>query len=209
MPSAESPDSLYPAWVRYFGPERESVFDKALDLALDNSGNIYVTGTSDGDYLTVKYTSAGRVSWLAHYAGPAYSNDIATTVAVDNAGNVLVSGFSSGTDGDSDYECLTVKYDSSGNELWVAVYDANTTYTEGYDRVSLGSDSAGSVYLTATNRHFLVRYDADGVELWARQISRAMSVVALALDNAGSVYVSGEGSNTTMDYIATARFNAA
>ena len=40
MPSAESPDSLYPAWVRYFGPERESVFDKALDLALDNSGNI-------------------------------------------------------------------------------------------------------------------------------------------------------------------------
>ncbi|MEO0099011.1 MAG: SBBP repeat-containing protein, partial [candidate division WOR-3 bacterium] len=66
------PTLLFPqAWVaRYNGPA--NLDDEAHGLAVDNSGNVYVTGYANGygevlDYGTVKYNANGTQLWSAIY----------------------------------------------------------------------------------------------------------------------------------------------
>src|SRR5689334_19547988 len=103
-------------WIaRYNGPG--NFFDEPADLAIDNAGNVYVTGYSgnaggNDDYATIKYNSAGVVQWVSRYNGPNDSTDAATSLAVDAAGNVYVTGRSAGIGSELDY--ATIKYNSAG-----------------------------------------------------------------------------------------------
>jgi hypothetical protein len=66
--------------------------DQANDIAMDNAGNIYVTGTSSYGYATVKYNSSGVLQWTARYQGNYYIYNEAFSVTADNSGNVYVTG---------------------------------------------------------------------------------------------------------------------
>lgn len=114
-------------WVaRYSGPAND--YDAASALVVDESGNVYVTGASAGlggntDYATIKYAPDGTRLWVARYDGGYI--DHAQALAVDESGNVYVSGesFGEGHAWSYAYDYATVKYDSLGNQLWVARYD--------------------------------------------------------------------------------------
>src|SRR5437667_4094418 len=112
-------------WVaRYNGPGNG--VDRPAAIAIDTSGNVYVTGTSLGsdtgnDYTTIKYDSAGQEVWVARYNGPANDDDQAYAIALDASGNVYVTGESLGLD--TGYDYATVKYNAAGQEQWVARYD--------------------------------------------------------------------------------------
>ena len=99
-------------WVaRYNGPPGNDI-DEAAAIAIDDSGNVYVTGKSIGtdtvfDFATVKYDSGGQEDWVVRYNGPGNEIDQAVGIAVDGSGNVYVTGSSYG-DGNSDY--TTIKY---------------------------------------------------------------------------------------------------
>mgnify|MGYP000560099988 CR=1 FL=1 len=88
-------------WVaRYNGPQNYD--DWATALAVDDSGNVYVTGWTYGsgtyyDYATVKYNSDGVEQWVIRYDGPEDSHDKPIAIAVDGSGNVYVSGNSEGS----------------------------------------------------------------------------------------------------------------
>jgi len=114
-------DSVQALWVSHYASGFLPVEDRATAVAVDGSGNVYVTGYSRGsstsdDYATVKYNASGIQQWVARYNGPANvnANDRATTLAVDAAGNVYVTGYSRGSGTSDDY--ATIKYNASGIE---------------------------------------------------------------------------------------------
>ncbi|MEM2784345.1 MAG: SBBP repeat-containing protein [Nitrososphaerota archaeon] len=92
--------------------------DSARAIAVDDSGNVYVTGTSwnglNMDYLTIKYTQKpDRVEdWIIRYNGPDNLNDYAFFLSLDNYGNIYVSGVSYSTKQGIDY--TTIKYIQTG-----------------------------------------------------------------------------------------------
>jgi hypothetical protein len=136
-------------WVkRYNGPGNG--YDSASALAVDDLGNVYVTGYSYGnssstDYATIKYDPNGNELWVKRYNGPGNGYDSATALAVDDLGNVYVTGYSYGNSSSTDY--ATVKYDTNGNRLWVKRYN-------GYPS-ALVVDDLGNVYVTGyTSRDY-------------------------------------------------------
>src|SRR5262245_13790685 len=117
--------SVQEAWVaRYNGPGNGE--DNATAIAVDGKGNVYVTGSSQGsgtgyDFATTKYDSNGQEQWVVRYNGPANLDDFAKAAVVDSAGNVYVTGSSAGAG--SGLDCVTIKYESTGQEQWVARYN--------------------------------------------------------------------------------------
>ena len=200
-------------WVAiYNGPVNHD--DEANSIAVDGSGNVYVTGNSDGggtsyDYCTIKYNSAGVQQWVARYNGPGNEWDIAYSIAVDGSGNVYVTGYSSGSGTYADY--CTIKYNSSGVQQWIARYNGL-----GYgDDVaySLALDGSGNVYVTGssygsgTNADYCtIKYNSAGVQQWIARYNGPGNgddeARSIAVDGSGNVYVTGNcyGGGTSIDY---------
>jgi hypothetical protein len=90
------------SWIKQVGT---TAFDSASSIAVDQWGNIFVSGRTDGEFASgqakgssyaflAKYTAAGEQEWVKQ-VGTA-SNDSANSIAVDQSGHILVSGFTFG-----------------------------------------------------------------------------------------------------------------
>lgn len=156
------------------------------DVALDATGNIYVTGNSARDFVTIKYDTNGNVLWTQTMADTRTAWE--DNLAVDAAGNVHVLVFNY-----SQYDYITVKYDTNGNELWASTYDSGS-----YDEITaITVDTAGNVYSTGYGGNddlHTVKYDADGNEQWVAIYDDRDSwdwSATLKADDSGNVYVVG------------------
>jgi len=204
-------------WVaRYNGSGNGD--DEAYAIAVDASGNVYVTGYSAGsgtgnDYATIKYDSAGQEQWVVRYNGPTNSDDYGHAIAIDGSSNVYVTGSSSGTG----FDYATVKYDSSGQQQWVARYNGPGNGDD--EAYAMALDSSGNVYVTGYSTgsdsgydYTTIKYDASGTETWVARYNGAANLLdianAIALDAFGNVYVTGwsVGLGTGYDY-ATVKYD--
>ena len=212
-------------WVaRYNGPGNGN--DLVFAMAVDDIGNVYVTGESYDnesrlDYTTIKYDENGRQRWVATYNGPGNYNDSAKAIVLDAFGNVYVTGYSyGGAETRQDY--ATIKYNSSGRRLWVARYAGPSGPPHSaYDIANaITVDNSGNVYVTgysdggATSYDYAtVKYDSDGIEQWGARYNGSGNTYdyahAIALDSSGSVYVTGysDNSGTQQDY-ATIKYDS-
>ena len=201
-------------WVKRY--DAATFRDEAHGLAVDMSGNVYVTGNSIANFsslhdcATIKYTSTGDTLWVRHYDYEGVGgNDVGRSLVVDTNGNVYVSGIGSRHGYPFDY--LTIKYSSDGDTLWSRSYNGSRN---GYDEVSaLSSDEEGNIYITgyissinSLKDFFTIKYSSLGDILWMRDYNgignRDDEAIDLTIDKSGYVYVTGWSlSETSMDYV--------
>ncbi|MBK7379141.1 MAG: SBBP repeat-containing protein [Ignavibacteriales bacterium] len=138
-------------WIsRYNGPASND--DRASSLAVDNLGNVFVTGKSYGgsitnyDYTTIKYNSLGDSVWVNRYNGEANDIDDARAINLDKSGNVFVTGYSTNTTTAFDY--TTMKYNSSGEIGWIISYSNSDAGGSSDEPFAMFVDTSGIVYVT-------------------------------------------------------------
>ena len=190
-------------WERRYNNGSSNKQDMAYSLALDESGNVYVTGGSvqnnqGYDMLTIKYNNSGVQQWTARYNGPSNSNDIASEVAVDKAGNVFITGSSHGGTNKLDY--VTIKYNSAGQQQWLQRYNGTANDTDAATGIDL--DLFSNVYVTGYSKntgansydYVTIRYrNFDGMQEWNQRYNGG------GLDKAWDIQVTQKP--CTLDFI--------
>lgn len=99
-------------WIQMYN-DPLNADDEANGIALDLSGNAYVTGyntttLNQTDYYTIKYNTSGTVLWEIGTDGNKHLKDVSTNIVIDNLGDIVIAGQSETVAGK--YEYLTVKY---------------------------------------------------------------------------------------------------
>ena len=204
-------------WIRYF-TEPSNNLKAAAGIALDLSGNVYITGfaTEPGNKFaaTIKYNSSGNQLWVAKYYGTFNSSD-GRAITVSNDGSIYITGTTSReVPFDTDY--LTIKYNSFGIQQWVKTYSGSTpTRGEAY---CLGTDVSGNVIVSGyywtmpTDADYTtIKYSSSGAVQWVKAYNNNHydEVKSMAIDDSSNVYLTGfsETSNGAKD-IATVKYNA-
>jgi hypothetical protein len=197
-----------PLWTnRYDGP---LLGDFVTGLAVDGSGNVFVTGMtyhdSDffSDFATIKYSSTGVPLWTNLYS-TGVGTDWANALGVDSDGNVIVTGMMWGD------KFATIKYSGSGVPLWTNHYVANP---DSFDAaLALAVDSDGNVVVTGISYvlnpfqpDFLtIKYSGAGAQLWVNRYRASSGDTrggTVAVDSEGNVVVTGisGGTGATIKY---------
>ncbi|MGQ2984317.1 T9SS type A sorting domain-containing protein [Flavobacterium sp.] len=195
------------AWnVREDGPG-EGSWNEATAIAVDNSGNVIVTGYSpdpDGwlNYHTVKYGPTGTELWSQAYNyasnhpdNPSdVTNSIPHGVAADADGNIYVTGMFDTFIGHAG----TIKYNAAGVQQWVGEYRADEESTSGYaiavndNKIYVAGLHRGGF---STDGNVLISYEPDGTENWDRATTDLIEAVnaQLLFDIDGNIIVAANG----------------
>lgn len=169
--------------------------DQANAITLDQSGNVYVTGFSDGtttgnDYVTIKYDANGNQVWATRYNGTGNSIDRANAILVSTSGEVYVTGSATNTSGNTDY--LTIKYNASGVQQWTRAFNG----TGNGNDVAVAIGLAGNrIFVTGTSRSSANQNDITTLRINANtgaiQGSASINGTANSNDQAYSLLVDG------------------
>jgi hypothetical protein len=192
--------------------------DDAYAIAVDGSGNVYVTGGSfsavSRDYVTVKYNSGGAQQWATSFDGAANNTDIGYKIGVDALGNCYVTGNSNNG---TDYDFATIKYDNAGTQQWAIVYNGLGGFDD-YIREMLVDASgdifvSGGVYNGASNQDFVtIKYNSAGVQQFIATYSETPTSdeveYAMTLDASGNIYMTGFTNDGVSSSLTTVKFNS-
>jgi hypothetical protein len=183
----------------------------ATAIAVDASGNVYVTG---GSFTTIKYDATGVQQWLVQYWPGGNTGLQARDIAVDNQGNVYVTGGGRGNTSTDDY--VTIKYNPSGEPLWVQIYNGPGNDIDFASSMEI--DAVGNVFVTGRSwdsgnsfDYATIKYNSSGTQQWVTRYHYISSDQAadITIDASGNLYVTGfsADANTFSDY-ATIKYNS-
>ncbi|MGM0597072.1 MAG: SBBP repeat-containing protein [Myxococcota bacterium] len=173
--------------------------DFSNDIAVDSSGNSYITGSfqsnadfgsttlsSNGlaDVFVAKYDSDGNFLWARSAGGT--DNDSGESIAVDEFGNSYITGYFEGTFdigsltlySSGDREVFVAKYNADGNLLWARSGGGNLE-DWGF---GIAVDGSGNCYITGKFENIglfggLYIYSSDGDDIFIVKYDSSGSVV--------------------------------
>ncbi|HTB30599.1 MAG TPA: T9SS type A sorting domain-containing protein [Bacteroidia bacterium] len=204
------------------------------NIATDKFGNAYSTGFFDiqmkFDTVTltstqvqsyvVKYNSAGNLIWVKESVGIVGGVALSASIASDTADNIYITGYCTDYESFDSYNLsapgiFLVKYNSSGNVLWVVEGIVNGHLPYGY---AVNTSREGNVYITGTfwdslsfgpynlgspseQDVYLAKYNSSGNLVWAKQgITPSSSSTAIgyavSTDKYGNTYLTGAFKDT-------------
>lgn len=199
-------------------------------------GSTTLTNNGGDDIFITKYDGNGNVVWAKNVGGT--SSVDSYSVFADAGGNVFITGvfyYSNLTFGSitlinsGSGDIFIAKYDSSGNVLWAK----NAGGTGDDEGRSISTDPGGNVFVTGyftsptitfdsitltnvaayTPDVFIVKYDANGNVLWAKNAGGTPSQYggagcSLSADASGSVFVTGYFTSPTITFDSITLTNA-
>jgi len=174
--------------------------DIARSVAVDSSGNIYVTGDTGSfgaggaDVFLLKYSSSGALLWQKTWGGST-DPDYGQGVAVD-LGSIYVVGRtkSFGTGGGSD-DVFLLKYSPDGALVWQKTWGGTST-----DQGLGVAAYSGSIYVTGATNSFgagyeaiLLEYNSAGLLQWQKKYGGTSDDFGfgVAVDSSGNSYFVG------------------
>jgi hypothetical protein len=216
-------------WGRNEGGSTDSpdISENGTGIAVDEAGNIYVTGyyfgsttlgpttlisSGGSDVFVMKCNSNGDVQWAQKAGG--IGGDEGGDIAVDKNGTIYITGFYSftasfgsitlpeiGVSGDP--TIFIAKYSSTGEILWAQ----RGEYGSG---VGIAVDANGNAYVTGSLKIgrfdsyiYFAKYNTNGENQWSKIIGSIginNGGKDIALDKAGNVYLTGFSSASQLAF---------
>ena len=182
--------------------------DAFYDVACDAAGDVYAVGYrsagENADMWVVKLAgTSGELLWQVAYDNG--GQELGTALCLDAQGNAYATGESGNTAaqqatrGDSDV--VTVKYDGSGAQMWVARNDGGLHGADRPDDIALGTSGAlfvsGAASAAEPGRadFLLARMKTDGTQVWQRTLDDRSHwedvAYALRVSRDNSAYLAG------------------
>jgi len=213
--------------ARYEGPPVSygDSYDYPTALRIDRWGNAYVLCEVYDEYgwrdfATLKYTTDGKLEWVARYGGGEEFSDLPRDLTVDDQGNVYVTGDRQGPQG-SEFidDFVVIKYNQRGEEQWIAHIDEGD-YGQA---LSIGVDGWGNVYVNGKRGSYDVsqtevlitaKYNPSGERQWVARYSEPQHTFGwyskIITDVFGNPCITGfiwDRANFNTDYF-TIKYNA-
>lgn len=191
--------------------------DWGASVVVAPSGQIYVAGTTFEEesatstvlvprLLTLSIAPNGSTTWSRVFGLGSYSgNGTGSHVALQPSGRVVVAGSK-----DLGEDWIVAGYEPNGTLAWSGAWEANSWFMS--EPADMALDAAGNIYLCGDYGDpslgtvgGVAKFNANGQLAWARALDTTTemnSARGLALDSAGSVYLTG----LRFDGIASDRF---
>ena len=181
--------------------------DYGHGIAMDSSGNIYVSGESDDtwgsapvrahtgpgnfDAFTARLNSSGALIWNTFLGGSGSDRAYGNNIAVDGSGNIYVCGSSTASWGspvqayDSNEDAFAARLNSSGGLIW-------NTFLGGS-----GVDSGFAIAVGSSGNSYVSGRSNDTWGSPVRAYTASMDAFAAGLDSSGaltwSTFLGGSG----------------
>jgi len=183
-------------------------------IKLDKKNSIFACGfygTSSGyDFITLKLDSSGNQKWLKTFNGAKNSEDMAEDLVVDTLGNTYVTGSACNQTSSFNRSIVTIKYDSTGNVVWLKdlISNPNGNLTP----AMISKDRFNNIYVLSgysgyqpfSVGYLTVKYKQNGDSIWSFSYSSSIASnygKSLLFINDNKFYISGRayGINTGYD----------